>query len=134
MKSFLHKFSIFTIFIAVVYFVLETSYTLMFGLGLADQIVGYLPDFIAIALLLTGGYLTIKNANSVGLLCGAWGFALCLHYRSWAWRFMEVINGTASELSETTMYVLAFTMPISIISFIIALILCLPKNRNKLNG
>ena len=134
MKSFLHKFSIFTIFIAVVYFVLETSYTLMFGQGLIDQIVGYLPDFIAIALLLTGGYLTIKNANSVGLLCGAWGFTLCLHYRSWAWRFMEVINGTASGLSETTMYVLAFTMPISIISFIITLILCLPKNRNKLNG
>ena len=106
----------------------------MFGQGLTDQIVGYLPDFIAIALLLTGGYLTIKNANSVGLLCGAWGFALCLHYRSWAWGCMEVINGTASELSETTMYILLDTMPVSVVCVIITLILCLQKNRKKVNG
>ena len=52
---------------------------------------------------------------------------------SWAWRFDDVIDGTATELVETTMHVLAFTMPISIISFIITVILCLPKNRVKLD-
>ena len=93
-----------------------------------------MPDLIAVALLITAGYLTIKDSNALGILCGAWGFAFCLHYRSWAWRFDVVIDGTATELVETTMYVLAFTMPISIISFIITLILCLPQNRNKLNG
>ena len=130
MKAFLYKFSIFTIFIALVHFTLETLFTIKFG----QTIAGYLPDLIAVALLIIAGYLTIKDSNAIGILCGAWGFAFCLHYRSWAWRFDDVIDGTATELVETTMYVLAFTMPISIISFIITLILCLPKNRNKLNG
>ena len=130
MKAFLNKFSIFTIFIALAHFTLETLFTIKFG----QTIAGYLPDLIAVALLITAGYLTIKDSNAMGILCGAWGFAFCLHYRSWAWRFYDVIDGTATELVETTMYVLAFTMPISIISFIITLILCLPKNRNKLNG
>ena len=130
MKAFLYKFSIFTIFIALVHFTLETLFTIKFG----QTIAGYFPDLIAVALLIAAGHLTIKNSNAIGILCGAWGFAFCLHYRSWAWRFDDVIDGTATELVETTMYVLAFTMPISIISFIITLILCLPKNRNKLNG
>ena len=130
MKAFLYKFSIFTIFIALVHFTLETLFTIKFG----QTFTGYLPDLIAVALLITGGYLTIKDSNAIGLLCGAWGFAFCLHYRSWAWRFNDVIDATATELVETTMYVLAFTMPISIISFILTLIMCLPKNRNKLNG
>ena len=130
MKAFLYKFSIFTIFIGFVHFILETLFTIQFG----QTVAGYLPDLIAVALLITAGFLTIKNTNAIGILCGAWGFAFCLHYRSWAWRFDDVIDGTATQLVETTMYVLAFTMPISIISFIITVILCLPKNRNKLNG
>ena len=130
MKAFLYKFSIFTIFIALIHFTLETLFTIKFG----QTIAGYLPDLIAVALLITAGYLTIKDSSAIGILSGAWGFALCLHYRSWAWRFDDVIDGTATQLVETTMYVLAFTMPISIISFIITLIFCLPKNRNKLDG
>ncbi len=47
--------------------------------------------------------------------------------KSWAWRFDDVIDGTATEIVEITMYVLGVTMPISIISFIITLVLCLPK-------
>tara|TARA_E500000178_G_scaffold55107_1_gene51383 strand:+ start:202 stop:585 length:384 start_codon:yes stop_codon:yes gene_type:complete len=123
MKSFLYKFSVFTIFIALVHFTLETLFTLKFGQTFA----GYLPDLVAVALLIAGGYLTIRDSNTVGFLCGAWGFALCLHYRSWAWRFDDVIDGTATEIVEITMYVLGVTMPISIISFIITLVLCLPK-------
>jgi hypothetical protein len=129
MKAFLYKFSIFTIFIALIHFTLETLFTIKFG----QTIVGYLPDLIAVSLLITGGYLTNKDSSAIGILSGAWGFAFCLHYRSWAWRFDDVIAGTATQLVETTMYVLAFTMPISIISFIISLIFCLPKNRNKLD-
>ena len=123
MKSFLYKFSVFTIFIALVHFTLETLFTLKFGQTFA----GYLPDLVAVALLIAGGYLTIRDSNTVGVLCGAWGFALCLHYRSWAWRFDDVIDGTATEIVEITMYVWGVTMPISIISFIITLVLCLPK-------
>ena len=84
MKAFLYKFSIFTIFIALVHFTLETLFTIKLG----QTIAGYLPDLIAVALLITAGSLTIKDSNAIGILCGAWGFAFCLHYRSWAWRLM----------------------------------------------
>ena len=69
MISFLYKFSIFTIFIGFVHFILETLFTIQFG----QTVAGYLPDLIAVALLITAGYLTIKNTNAIGILCGAWG-------------------------------------------------------------
>jgi hypothetical protein len=111
--------------IAVVHLTLETLFTIKFG----QTFTGYLPDLIAVALLLIGGYLTIKTPNAVGVLCGAWGFSCCLHYRAWAWRFNEVIEGTSTELVEATMIVLAVTMPISFIAFGVTLIACLPKYR-----
>ena len=125
MTSLLHPFSVLTMVIAVVHLTLKTAFTLKFG----QTFTGYLPDLIAVALLLVGGYLTIKNPNAVGVLCGAWGFACCLHYRAWTWRFHDVIEGTSTELVETTMIVLAVTMPISIIAFGVTLIACLPKYR-----
>lgn len=125
MTSLLHQFSVLTIVIAVVHLTLETYFTVKFG----QTFTGYLPDLIAVALLLVGGYLTIKNPNAVGVLCGAWGFSCCLHYRAWAWRFHDVIEGTSTELVETTMIVLAVTMPISFIAFGVTLIACLPKYR-----
>ncbi len=45
MNSFLYKFSIFTIFIGFVHFILETSFTIQFG----QTVAGYLPDLIAVA-------------------------------------------------------------------------------------
>ena len=125
MTSLLHKFSVMSIVIAVVYFTLETLFTVKFG----QSLTGYLPDLMAAALLLVGGTLTIKNPNAVGILCGAWGFSCCLHYRSWAWRFNDVMEGTSTELVETTMTVLMVTMPISFIAFGVTLIACLPKHR-----
>ena len=127
-ENFLTNFCRFTITIAILHFTLETLYTLRFG----QTVLGYLPDLIAVSLLVVGATLTLKDFNAVGILCGAWGFAFCLHYRSWAWRFDDVMDGSATELIETTMYVLAFTMPISIISFVITFLWCLPKNRSKL--
>ena len=38
--------------------------------------------------------------------------------------------GSATPVVETTMYVLTYTAPISIISFIITLVLCMPAARN----
>ena len=125
MTSLLHKFSVMSIVIAVVYFTLETLFTVKFG----QSLTGYLPDLMAAALLLVGGTLTIKNPNAVWILCGAWGFSCCLHYRSWAWRFNDVMEGTSTELVETTMTVLMVTMPISFIAFGVTLIACLPKHR-----
>ena len=125
MDSLLHRISLLTMVIAVVHLTLDILFTIQFG----QTFTGYLPDLIAVALLLIGGYLTIKNPNAVGVLCGACGFSCCLHYRAWAWRFNEVIEGTSTELVEATMIVLAVTMPISFISFGVTLIACLPKYR-----
>ena len=129
MPSFVTTFSLATIFIGLVYFTLETLFTLRFG----QTVAGYLPDLVAVALLITGGYLTIKDRNAVGILSGAWGFACCLHYRSWAWRFDEMMAGTSTALVDTTLFVLAATMPISLAAFGFALYLCWPKNRRHLN-
>jgi hypothetical protein len=46
--------------------ILDTLFTIKFGQAFA----GYLSDLIAVALLITGGYLTIKDSNAIGLLCG----------------------------------------------------------------
>jgi hypothetical protein len=39
------------------------------------------------------------------------------------------MTGSATPVIETTMFVLTYTAPISIISFIIALMLCMPTAR-----
>ena len=129
MPPFLNTFSLLTIFLGLAHFTLETLFTLRFGQTLA----GYLPDLIAAALLITGGYQAMKDRKAVGILCGAWGFTCCLHYRAWAWRFDEMMAGTSTELVNTTLYVLAATMPISFAAFGIALYLCWPKNRRHPN-
>ena len=40
------------------------------------------------------------------------------------------MTGSATPVVETTMYVLTYTAPISIISFIFTLVLCMPAARN----
>ena len=46
---------------------------------------------------------------------------------AWAWRFELVQDGSASPVDEITMIVLASTMFISIVSFILTLLMCIPK-------
>ena len=125
-KTFIGRFALWSIGMACLHFSLETLVTLRFG----QSFVGLLPDYVAVALLIWAGLQVLKNNAALGLLCGSWGFTLCLHYRAWAWRFEEVMTGSATPLVETTMYVLMYTMPISIISFIITLVLCMPTARN----
>ena len=122
-EKFIGRFALWSIGIACLHFALETLYSLRFG----QSFTGLLPDYIAVALLIWGALQVRKNSDALGLLCGAWGFTFCLHYRSWAWRFEEVMMGSATSLVETTLYVLAYTAPISIVSFIIALMLCMPS-------
>lgn len=79
-ESFIRFFARLTIVLAVVHFTLETFYTFRFG----QLFVSYLPDYVAIALIIFGGRLALQNINATDTLCGAWGFTLCLHYRSLA--------------------------------------------------
>ena len=88
-KKFIGRFAIWSISIACLHFVLETLFTLRFG----QAFVGLVPDYIAVALLIWGGLQVRRNNAALGLLCGAWGFTFCLHYRAWAWRFEEVTTG-----------------------------------------
>lgn len=119
-----NTFAIFTIVTAVIHFVLETLYPIEFGQNWA----GILPDYIAVCLMFLGGISVLKNIKMVGILCGAWGFTFCLHYRAWAWRYYEISLGTSSTLVEDTMNVLLYTMFISVIAFVISLVLCYKIN------
>jgi hypothetical protein len=116
-------FSKLTIFLACVHFILETLHTIVFG----QSFLGLLPDYIAVGLMIGGGFAAMRNYDARGILCGAWGFAFCLHYRSWAWRYEAVLHGTATSVNEITMYVLGVTLFISALSFLISLILCAPN-------
>jgi hypothetical protein len=122
-NKFIGRFVLWSIGIVCLHFALETLFTLRFD----QAFVGLLPDYIAVALLIWGGLQVWKNNAALGLLCGAWSFTLCLHYRAWAWRFEEVMTGSATPLVETTLYVLTYSAPISILSFIITLMLCMPN-------
>ena len=121
--QFVVTFSKLTIFFACVHFILETLHAIVFG----QSFLGLLPDYIAVGLMISGGFAAMRNDDAIGILCGAWGFAFCLHYRSWAWRYEAFPDGMATPVNEGTMYVLGATLFISALSFLITLILCAPK-------
>lgn len=121
--QFVVTFSKLTIFFACVHFILETLHAIVFG----QSFLGLLPDYIAVGLMISGGFAAMRNDDAIGILCGAWGFAFCLHYRSWAWRYEAFLDGMATPVNEGTMYVLGATLFISALSFLITLILCAPK-------
>jgi len=121
--QFVVTFSKLTIFFACVHFILETLHAIVFG----QSLLGLLPDYIAVGLMISGGFAAMRNDDAIGILCGAWGFAFCLHYRSWAWRYEAFLDGMATPVNEGTMYVLGATLFISALSFLITLILCAPK-------
>jgi len=121
-ESFIRFFARLTIGLAVIHFALETFYTFRFG----QSFVGYLPDYVSIALMIFGGRLALQNINARGVLCGAWGFALCLHYRSWAWRFEAGYHGLVLQEGQAMVEaLLGVSMLISLLCFLVALALCI---------
>ena len=127
--KFKNHFAIATFALALVHFVLETAYTIIVG----QHFLGYLPDFIADVLLVAGAYLLLINEKSTGVLCGAWGFTFCLHYRTWAWRFEDFMAGTLNEVQTGLMYVLASTMIISLVCFSITVMMNMPQTRRDMD-
>lgn len=115
--QFVVTFSKLTVFLACVHFILETLHAIVFG----QSLLGLLPDYIAVGLMIGGGFAAMRNYDARGILCGAWGFAFCLHYRSWAWRYEAVLDGSATPVNEGTMSVLGATLFISALSFLITL-------------
>ena len=127
--KFKNHFAIATFALALVHFVLETAYTIIVG----QHFLGYLPDCIADVLLVAGAYLLLKNEKSTGVLCGAWGFTFCLHYRTWAWRFEDFMTGTLNGVQTGIMYVLASTMIISLVCFSITVMMNMPQTRRDMD-
>lgn len=120
---FLNAFASYSLIAATIHFTLETWYTITFG----QSWPGLLPDYISVSLMLAGGLLVRKDHRTVGILCGAWGFAFCLNYRAWAWRLQEMMDGTSTTLIDNTMLVLSITLFLSLVSFMISLSYCLPR-------
>ena len=116
---FKRRFAIASLSLAFVHFSLEMTYTVAIGQGF----LGLLPDLVADALLVFGSYLLLKDDRLTGVICGAWGFTLCLHYRAWAWRYEASANGTIDEVEAGVMFVLASSMIISIVFFLITIVL-----------
>lgn len=122
-ESAVRWFAKYTAAMACIHFALETAYTVRFG----QHWLGLVPDYIATGLMMLGAFLIIvKGAGYVGYLCGAWGFAFCLSYRAWAWRFEAFLTGESSALINGVMYVLVPTLVIALASFIVSLWLCIP--------
>ena len=127
---FTSAFAIFSIIITLIHFIFETLYTLKYGQTWIDL----LPDYLVITLLCVGGFFTVKNTKLVGILCGAWGFTLYLHYITWSWRYHEFLNGTSTDIVENTMDVLLYTIPVSIIAFVISIIICFTDHKKYGNN
>ena len=112
-----------TIALAVFHLVAETFYTLRYG----QTALGYLPDVVAVALLLAGSVAALRDWEARGILCGAWGFACCLHYRAWAVRVEASLSETINPADDFLVTLLGTTLIISVAFFIAMLRLCLPK-------
>ncbi len=82
-----------TLFLAFLHLVMDLGYTFRLG----QNFLGLLPDFVADGLLVCGIVLLIRNPRSVGLIFGAWGFTLCLHCSTWAWRFEDYLMGPSMK-------------------------------------
>ena len=122
-------FAIMTLALAFVHFVLETAYTVIVG----QHFLGYLPDCIADIILVAGACLLIKNKHSIGVLCGAWGFTFCLHYRTWGWRFEDFMVGTLIEVQIGILFLTASTMIISLTCFFITMIMNIRPSGREMN-
>ncbi|MDA9580637.1 hypothetical protein N9V92_01160 [Luminiphilus sp.] len=117
--TFKRNFAIVTALFAGLHFILEIFYTLRHG----QTFLGLLPDLMADTLLLVGSYFLFKDPRLTGVICGAWGFTFCLHYRAWAWRAEGHSVGTLSEGEQAVMVLLAVTMVSSFLCFFITLVM-----------
>ena len=122
-ERFKRNFAFLSCALAALHFVLETAYTIFVG----QSFLGYLPDCIADVLLLAGAYMLLRNPQATGIICGAWGFTFCLHYRTWAWRFEDHMVGALNDVQTGVMYVLASTMIISLLCFAASLRMNMPQ-------
>ena len=129
-RLFQKRFALMTLFLAFLHLVMELGYTFKLG----QHFLGLLPDLLADGLLIWGSLSLIRNPRATGIICGAWGFTLCLHYRSWAWRFEDYLMGIIDKTQLGVMYLLAATMLISIVCFALTILMNLELAREADNA
>jgi hypothetical protein len=71
----------------------------------------------------------LSRPAGAGLLCGAWGFTLCLNYRALFWRVEVILQGGGTPVLESMTQVLAVLLVISLAAFVITLALCNPSKQ-----
>jgi hypothetical protein len=127
-NSFIKYFSWYSIIVGFIHIVGESYFMYLYG----QPFIQTLIDIIAVILLFFGGYISLKDNKSLGVLCGAWGFLFCLNYRAWAWRFSAKKDGIIDDNTDIIGNILLILLLFSCISFIISILINLPKTKIKL--
>ena len=124
--------AVYTAVIVVPYFVLETTHYIQYG----DYLPMVLVDYILMALMVAAAYVSLskKFGSGAGLLCGAWGYAFCLNWRSYFWRAHALQEGDTVGIAEPidqVAMVLLVTLVMSGVVFAASLWLARPRNNAK---
>lgn len=124
--------AVYTALIVVPYFVLETTHYIQYG----DYLPMVLVDYILMALMVAAAYVSLskKFGSGAGLLCGAWGYAFCLNWRSYFWRAHALQEGDTAGIAEPidqVAMVLLVTLVMSGGVFVASLWLAMPRNNAK---
>jgi hypothetical protein len=119
-------FAIFTLSTALIHFTGETYYHVTLGQPLPS----YIVDLISIGLMLIGAATSLWNrtGSAAGWLAAAWGFAFCLNYRSFFWRWQELQAEGAISNGEpdAVIKILGVTLTLAAVSFLVAMFLAKP--------
>jgi hypothetical protein len=115
-------FAWYSVVLAAIHLTGEMAYHFRFG----QPLPGLIVDYVAVSLLCLGAWLLLARGWHAGVLCGAWGFELCLTYRSFFWRMEEIAAGTASDVTRNTAYVLGALLVLALASFACSIWLCRP--------
>ena len=127
-------FALITLALTVPYFIGETYHYVAY-VGIGNNFLGYFCDLITIALMLMGSIASLKNKNSsaAGWLAGAWGFAACLGYRAFMWRYEAFKAGRPTDLEPAyVIWVVGAMMVIAFIGFAYGLYIARPQDQNLL--
>ena len=118
-------FAIYTAFSAIIHFSGETYYHVTWGQPLS----AYVVDLISISLMLLASFASLKTRaiSASGWLVAAWGFALCLNYRSFFSRYRALADGPPLDEPSTVLTILGITLFTGALAFAFAMYLARPR-------
>lgn len=124
-------FAVFTLTTALVHFAGETYYHVTLGQPLPS----YIVDLISIGLMLIGATASLRYraGSAAGWLAAAWGFALCLNYRSffWRWQDLQAEGAIGNGEPDAVIKILGVTLTIAALSFAISMVIARPTRSDN---